>query len=70
MSTSKEQTSRAPLLQRLKTWFRLKLLERELRGSEEFQRECESFRCFTLAGFEQIYRAEIQEKIRRLQRQE
>jgi hypothetical protein len=63
-----EATSRrAGWIERLRLWCRLKELERELRNSEKFQRECEQMRCFNLAELEQKYRESIAEKIRRQQ---
>jgi len=52
---------------RVMTWFRLKMLLRELRSSEKFQRECEKLHCKNLAVLQEKYRDELKDKIRRLE---
>jgi hypothetical protein len=47
------------------SWFQVKRMERELRSSEKFQKQCEEIRCFNLAEMEEGYQARLKEKIRR-----
>jgi hypothetical protein len=52
--------------QRIVVWFCVRRLERELRQSQKFQRQCEKIRCFTLAELEKVEQEKIKAKITRL----
>lgn len=52
----------------IKNWLRLKQLEREIRRSQKFQKECENLRCPTLAACEKDYREELSDEIQALKK--
>jgi hypothetical protein len=70
MRAAENQTEpgRFSWLKRMTAWYRLKKLERELRRSENFQRQCEKLRCFTLVALEETERAKIRKKINQLEK--
>jgi hypothetical protein len=53
-------------LEKIKGWLRHRQLAREIRNSENFQKECEKMHCFHLAELEGKHRAELQEEIQQL----
>lgn len=52
----------------IRKWLRLKQLEREIRRSRKFQKECENLQCPTLAAFEKDYREELSDEIQALKK--
>ena len=58
--------SRSSLINKVASWLRVKKLERDLRASEKFQRQCNELNCAILAEFEEKYQAEVKARIQSL----